>query len=247
MKIAIQAPPYHSASGGIRVLHYLGYLAYRLGHQVDMRSCVLNPEWGRYSAFHGNDPDITILPEISPASEPGRNTVRWVLFFPARLAGPAFYPEHELVVSFHPAYTEATCHAAPGRKVTEFFLPVCDLPGFDETPQRDLPGVVWVGKGEKQNIPDIAGLPEITRGWPSPRKELIRYLKRCKRFFSFDQWTALNSEAQICGCEVFVWDGSSFKPFFDPDAYELIPNEERQLLRVQVFLRMIAEHFGVVS
>jgi hypothetical protein len=97
------------------------------------------------------------------------------------------------------------------------------------------------------DVPEISGLPEITRGWPAPRRALIAYLKRCKRFFSFDRYTALNGEAQLCGCEVFVWNEEErvFDSFFDPQAEELVPNLDRQLSRVQEFLAEVACHFGV--
>ena len=126
MDILIKAPAYTHQSGGIRVLHYLGYLAKFIGHNVKMDSPRCNPEWGEYSGRIGK-PDITIIPEINPISTPeDGNIVRWVLYFPAKiLNGPKVYPKHELVVSYHDEYDWAANNAATRKPILKFRLPFC--------------------------------------------------------------------------------------------------------------------------
>ena len=243
MRIRISSPPYHSGSGGIKVLHRLGYLATLLGHRVDMISAVLNPEWGAYHAPFEGEPDLSIIPEINPASTPG-NVVRWVLYFPGALSGPAVYPDHELVVSFQDEYLEAARLAAPGRKVEEFFLAAVELPGIEDPVPRGPGSCYWQGKGPRE-IPPGGIEQEITRGWPASRRDLVRLLKSCRTLYSCDQHTAVNQEGQLCGCDVFVWNGEHFALWYDTFAYEFIAIEKVQLEETARFLAICAEHFGV--
>lgn len=177
MNILISSPPYTHRSGGIRVLHYLGYLCYQLGHNVQMNSTYCNPVWGKYSAPLNHKPDITILPEINPPSEPGLNVVRWVLYFPGAIGGgPTTYPSHELVVSYHDAYNEAANAAATRKPILNFRLPFCEKIDLSQMPlsgpTRKIKNVVWYGKGPRIPCNDIHCAIEITREWPSKRNEL---------------------------------------------------------------------------
>jgi hypothetical protein len=244
VRIRISSPPYHSGSGGIRVLHRLGYLATLLGHRVDMTTPVLNPDWGAYHAPFEGEPDLSVIPEIWPASEPG-NVIRWVLYFPGVLAGPTLYPDHELVVSFCEQYNLAALQASPSGRIEQFFLATCELPCRDDPEERLHDGCYWQGKGPRINPPGDAMLREITRGWPTPRRELVRLFRQCRALYSCDAHTAINQEAQLCGCDVFVWDGG-WEPWHDPFAEMFLPTEEKQLEQVEEFLTKCGSHFGVL-
>lgn len=245
MRIAIESPPYDPSSGGIRVLHYLGFLARRLGCLVDMRTRVLNPEWGRYSQSLGY-PDVHIVPEIYPATTPGRTAVvRWVLFFPGAICnGPRLYPPHEMVWSFHADFLAAATEAAAGQEVGIFCLPSSDLPGLELEVERDYPSCFWAGKGNSSGVPEAYTLNTITRAWPSSRAELVNLLKRSHTFYSCDPFTALNYEAAWCGCEVFLWNGATFVPWHADNKFRPM-NLEQDTLGVQNFLTQIAAHFGL--
>lgn len=241
MKIAIQAPPYHRASGGIRVLHRLGHLCHDLGHEVDMRSSILCPDWPPYSQTL-EEWDLLVLPEIAPASLPSDgNVVRWALYHPGVLAGPAVYPKHEMVWAFCDAYLDTTRAAAPGRDVWVFFLPACDFPGQgDEKPERDI-CTYWQGKGPRVEPPEPT--IEITRGWPASREELVCTLMRSRTVYSCDRMTAINEEAQLLGAEVRVWDGDCWRPYFNPNAASMIMGDQHA--DVSQFLVDCAKHFGI--
>jgi len=245
MKIHIVSPPYHSASGGIRVLHYLGYLAKTLGHRVDMRTVTFNPEWGDYHEEVFN-PDIYVHPEINPATnkEDG-NVVRWCLYYPGRIAGPTVFPEHELVYSFIDEYLEESQKSSPYRPVKSFYLPTCDMPGIDDPIERTSLTCFWEGKGDRSGTPPETQANEITRGWPAPRNELIKLFKQCKTLYTCDPCTAINYEAMWCGCEVLLWDGSRYIPFTNYKSDYVPRNFTEDLKSVDAFLKEIAHHFGI--
>ena len=246
MKIGVEISAYDPASGGIRTMHYLAYLCHRLGHQVDVGGSNTNPAWGMY-AQRLPCVDFAVVAEARPATAPGSiPIVRWVLFFPGAIGnGPAMYPDHEMVVNFHPKYRAATELAAPGRVVMELLLPTIELPGIDEVVDRSLPGVVWVGKGHPVNVQETVGLPRITRTWPMPRRELILLMKRSKILYSFDPYSAINAEGEMCGCQVMVWDGKSFQPFNTPNLQSELMNPERDEKVVAAFIEQVAIHFNL--
>lgn len=240
MYITIQSPPYDSSSGGIRALHYLGYLCYLLGHKVDMTTDVLNGEWGFYSRKN-HKTELRILPEIyQPSQKDGINTIRWVLYYPAMLCGGAKeYPQHEFVVAYHHDYLAATEKAAR-KKCPVFFLPYINMPSLNDTDViRVIEGAIWFGKGtiEVSKMPKfLLNLPVITRQWPKPRFELIRFLKSIKNFYSFDKNTMMNDEALMCGCKVFIWDNEKFIEYHNNNPEKNIMNISRDLVSVSQFL-----------
>lgn len=244
MKLVISSPSYQQSSGGIRVLHYLGYLAKKSGHQVKMTCSSLNPEWGDYSEEISN-PDITIIPEIDPPSSPSMGVVvRWALYFPGVLCGgPSVYPNHEIVVSYHPAYDQAAKDAATRTPIMTFTLPFCDMMESSQNiPKelRDVKNVVWYGKGSRTITPYHLSAIEITRNYPESRSELLSLLRNTRRFYSFDLFTALNDEALLCGCEVLVWNGCEFITHVNPEAANGVMNVERDTKLVDDFLRRLS-------
>lgn len=248
MNILIQSPSYVQASGGIRVLHYLGYLCHTLGHRVKMACDILNPQWGNYSR-DSNKYDLRILPEIYPVTfKDGINTVRWVLYFPGKLCGgPTNYPDYEYVVSYCDAYLEACKEAANKKTVKTFFLPYLDMIGINDDLPRENLGVVWYGKGPMITPPEISGYPIITRSWPSPRFKLIHLLKSTLTLYSFDAHTAINEEALICGCDVMLWDGKEFKHYCEKNPERAIMNMSEDIILVSKFLELLQKHFGIID
>jgi hypothetical protein len=250
MDILIAAPPYTHKSGGIRVLHYLGFLAKCNGHKVKMASPHCNPEWGIYSQ-HINWPDITIIPEIHQPTKPSAgNVARWVLYFPGRICGgPTIYPEHEQVVSYHAEYDKAANAAATRKPIITFTLPFCDMPNLSPVPipmdQREIGVAVWYGKGPRACSFESLGAIEITRNNPATRIELINLLQNTKIFFSFDKHTALNDEALLCGCKVFLWDVDDFKEYINPIASSIVMDIDRDTISVNNFLNQLADIFEI--
>jgi hypothetical protein len=247
MNILISAPSYTHGCGGIRVVHYLGYLAKFIGHNVKMDSPYCNPEWGEYSGRIG-PPDITVIPEINPiTSQFDGNIVRWVLHFPGVLGnGPTVYPPHELVVSYNDVYDYSANVAATRKPVLKFCLPFCEMPTININMNRTIDGVVWYGKADKSQCPTIEGAQEITRWFPSSRLGLVQLLEQTGIAYSFDKYTVFNDEALLCGCKVLLWNGIEFREYTNDKASDVVMDIERDLLMADKFLNDVAEIFGII-
>lgn len=268
MNVTINAPFWQHMSGGVRTLHYLGYLCNKLGHSVDLTTPHLNPEWGEYATRTRKHfvPDLLFVPEVDPPTPRHQNTVRWVLYFPGVLAGPTKYPAHELVVPFHPDYRGAAAQAVrreplqpvgipgltpvareqPTLCPTDLFLPCSDLPGLDEHVDRTDERAYWFGKGPTIDLPpsDVTS-HHISRGWPADRRALVRLLKEVKSFYSTDRHTGLLEEAHACGCEVWVWEGWEGWQRWKPSELSVLQNDEAALARLEGFLAYAKKHFGL--
>lgn len=247
MKLSIWSPDYSSSSGGICVLHYFGYLAHKLGHEVKMECNYLNQSWEYYSNPNQQfDPEYRILPEIFPATLKSKvNVIRWVLYYPGKiLNGPKIYPNHEMIVSYHAQYNRETIEAANGNHVFEFTLPYSDMSGieFNYIRQKKT-GIVWIGKGTYVRVPEISHLPIITRDWPKYRHVLISILKSTEYFFSFDKHTSMNDEALLCGCNVMIWHEDRFLPYINENAGLIAMNEEHDKILVESFLQIAEKYF----
>lgn len=246
MDICITSPDYDPSSGGIRVLHYFGYLCHRAGHRVRMSCSGLNTDWGLYSDSQLRNYDFVMLPEIyQPISF--KNVVRWVLYFPGKICnGPTTYPDNEMVVSYCHEYDESAKIAANGRDIVTFYLPYSNMDGAHSDIKKNIEGVVWYGKGRPKTIPpEVEGLPVITRSWPMPRANLLMLLNTSKTFYSFDRHTSLNNEALICGCDVQLWDGEKFERYMHQTPYDNVMVIDRDMADVQKFLVEVKNYFGI--
>lgn len=246
MNISIWSPDYAHSCGGVRVLHYIGFLSHRLGHKVTMECNGLNNEWGNYSKKNDKY-DFRIIPEILPITKKSDgNIVRFVLFFPGRLGnGPKKYPEHEYVISYDSNYTESIIEATNGKYVPEFYLPYSDMLGCDKNREKTIPGLIWYGKAPIISNPDIANFSVINRFWPTPRSNLIHFLNCTKTLYSYDQHTSLNDEALLCGCDVLLWDGDKFEKYENDYPEKNVMNIDRDMMNVNNFIVSIQKHFGI--
>ena len=240
--IVIHAPPYTHKSGGIVVLHYLCHLLNRLKFEAYLATSVrTNPLWETPvlpESLKNEEPSLTVLAEIYP-TQAGR-VFRWCLNKPGLMTngphhGPTQYPPNELVYSYIEDLDHSAQQATQGL-VKRFCLPSLDPEVFDRCSgvERDLPGCYYIGKGSKTvTLPDEEKLAAITMAWPKEKAELALLLRRSKKFYSFDSFSAINAEAQYCGCEAFVWDSfyQKFIPYQKDDSV-LFMNLRRDLENV---------------
>ena len=71
----------------------------------------------------------------------------------------------------------------------------------------------YYGKGSIYTKPEpVEGAIEITRQWPSKKKDLALLLRNTRFFYTYDVWSNINLEAVLCGAvPIFLCD----KPFTD--------------------------------
>lgn len=84
------------------------------------------------------------------------------------------------------------------------FYPICDLDKFQpiDTPKKF--NSFYVGKGSlRQECNPLMNCVEITRWWPEKKEELAKILQLSNIFFSYDEMSATNLDAALCGAMPF--------------------------------------------
>ena len=191
----IWSPEWRHVSGGIRVLHVLADELRQRGFNAVMHMT--------HGAYAGNPFDVPcssslsvaeqaeaihVFPEITVGNPSGSDrVVRWLLNFAER-------PDMKFV--WMPSIGDYPVLNVPFIE-TELFC-------FD---RRDRSGVaVWAGKGSIDHSLVPAGAQVITHSWPVSRVEVAELLKSVEYLLSFDPYTAMNTEAAMCGTPVLVVD-----------------------------------------
>ncbi len=220
-KIGICAPPYTPRSAGISVLHFLtnelrsyGFDAYivpfppnlpfNLNSKLDTPLC-LTAAQGGFEELQNEW--VVLYPEVVPGNPLGaKRVVRYLLNFEGAFGGVGM-------------------EAAP----TDIFLtysrmfhptaPVLCYPVFDADllvrARHVSPSLkrerkaYYIGKGVLNGTcPEVPDAIQITRGWPSSKRELYDLLQSVDVFYSYDWLTSLALDAALLGCEVRLLGGS---------------------------------------
>ena len=181
----IMAPEYQSSSAGVRALYRLKDEIIKRGYQAKIVQ----------KGFASND-DIVVYPEIVSGNPLGGKTVaRWVLNTPGLLGGTKEYDSKELVFTWDKVYCDGHVLTVP--IIEDFFR----NEGLKRSGQ-----CFWIGKGKRPDIENYNtdNWTEITYDWPATREELAKLLNEKEVFYTYDNNTALISEAKACGCKVFI-------------------------------------------
>jgi hypothetical protein len=204
----ILAPPYRNSSAGVRAL-------YSLGKSLEAKNYKVEIIGGFYQGWKVPSNAIVIYPEtVSGNPMNGNTVVRWVLNTPSLLGGDKVYAKNELIFTWSENYYDAPVLTVP---IIEDFFRNEHLPRSG--------ACFWVGKGiNVPHIPETECMCEITYEWPETREELALLLNGKEVFFTYDDNTALITEAKMCGCQVVVIPGEK-----ESDYDDLIVNYENQL------------------
>ena len=190
-RYVIAAPPYQHTSAGIRVLYDLQKWLVRAGW--DAMVCTWFPGYP-VEAFKD---DIVIYPEVAPGNLlKARRVVRYILNIPGKLGnGEKVYAQSELLV----AYNEQLAPYADG-----FMLQVPSVePFFHKNGAIRDKDAMYVGKGRNLGMHPTSCV-EITKIFPATRTELADFLRTVRILYSYDNFTMLAYEADLCGCRVVI-------------------------------------------
>ena len=181
----IMAPEYQHKSAGVRALYRLKDEIIKRGYEAKIVQ----------KGFATND-DIVVYPEIVNGNPLGGKTVaRWVLNYPGLLGGQKEYDPKELVFTWDKVYCDGHVLTVP--IIEDFFR----NEGLKRSGQ-----CFWIGKGKRPDIENYNtdNWTEITYDWPATREELAKLLNEKEVFYTYDNNTALISEAKACGCKVVI-------------------------------------------
>lgn len=202
-RYVIAAPPHLHNSAGVRVLYDLQKWLVRAGYDAIVCTHTQNYYVPQFRE------DIVIYPETFPGNWlRAKRVVRFILNVPGKLGeSSSSYDADEFLVAYNR-------HLAPYADGRVLQVPSVEPWFYDpgEAAQRDV-DVVYVGKGQNSghHPPDCA---EITRAWPSSRREVANLLRRTRTLYSYDHFTMIVAEAQLCGCKtVLIQPDGSHTPF----------------------------------
>ena len=166
--------------------------------------------------------DIVVYPEIVWGN-PLRfsNVVRFVFYFPGRLAGEPQFHHSELVFTWWVGYFEAPVLHWPTLDTSLF---------YNENLPRTHNCYFLNKKYDNMKLIDaLDGAIEITMSYPASRAELAQLLKTTKTLYTFDRYSLLNDEAYACGAEVCLVQDGELAPY-QSDPYIDVAEAETQLV-----------------
>jgi len=193
-------PPFDPVSGGIRVMWGLyGWLLTK-GQVV-------------YANAKYDTPSIAIYPEIYHGNPAGSETVvRYILNKPGIMAsggvpGPMEFEPTDLVYVFSKIYDTFGVD-----NDHLMFLPILNTSLFKDQRRKRTKRCVFVGKGQDIPLKETKGLERVDRGLAMDQGRLADFLNECEVMYSFENPTAMNEIARLCGCKVvFIPEGATLK------------------------------------
>lgn len=203
----VYAPPYHTGSAGIVVMHRLMQLL-KDKAPVLTNQPIQNKKWARIQVIgEGIVDSIAIYPEIIEGNQFKSNTVvRYIMHIPGYWGGPATFDKNDILFVYSDYWNETAKLNLPEERVLE-------IPAVleHEWPNRDLAKTynLWYrGKGKQPEIKAVTEnaefLGENTELTEDRQDWLRERLSRCNKFFSYDVATAMIPIAIFSGCSVVL-------------------------------------------
>ncbi|MFA5839187.1 MAG: glycosyltransferase family 9 protein [Candidatus Margulisiibacteriota bacterium] len=200
----IVAPEFAPNSAGVTVLHKLAFLLNSAGYPAYIYNNYSPPPWSSPTISTENgkklieEGAIIVYPEVVSGNPlQGRVVARYILNSPGLLGGEKEYDPAEICFCYVNSLLQ------PGMENDRIlYIPVIDTSVFFNNHQpKTIDYLVYFGKHKK-----VGGYPEskiIYRHKPS-RPELGKLLRKCKKLICYDNFTALSTEATLCGCPVVI-------------------------------------------
>lgn len=246
---------YRTNSAGVMVIHRFCHLMRKAGFNSFV-TCETNPEWD-CPIWDGKpkDDDIMIYPDIIRNHPFGRGkVVRYMLYYPITgYFGNAAVTKDELILCYNQEYFEQCKKIAPYEYDDSFILniPIIDSSLFNtENCIKDIKDCYYIGKGggnwnEFDKKYGLEKMQQLRGDFPNTRKGTADFIKKVKRFYSFDRCTALLDEALMCGCEVFIIDDKGEAiPYFNKNL-QLLKKEFTDLEKIYKFVDKVCRFWNL--
>lgn len=196
---SIYTPEFDPTSGGIRVMW--GLLGWLLAKG---QLAVANARW--------HTPFNAIYPEIIHGNPFGsERVVRYILNRPGVMAsygvpGPQSFGDDEIYVfsRIYDTFNVDDEHI--------LFLPILNLHIFKDYKRNRTQTCYFVGKGTDQNLHPADSIP-ITREFAQDQQQLAELLNNCHTMYTYENPTAMNEIARLCGCKVVFFPEGSATPY----------------------------------
>lgn len=188
-RYVIVAPPFQHTSAGIRVLYELQKWLVRAG--LDAIVCT----WFQGYPVDQFAEDIVIYPEVAPGNLlKAKRVIRYILNVPGKLGyGEKTYDPSEVLIAYNK-------ELAPYSNGVMLEVPLIE-PFFHAENCEKTVNAVFVGKGQDLGL-HPADCVAITKSYPAKRRELALLLRSARTLYTYDDFSMISREAQLCGCEV---------------------------------------------
>jgi len=230
-RFTLWAPNYIGYSAGVRALYILGEHLVSLGYEVDGINYQTvpykaPPPVGSRINWINTDQiqkSVMICPEVLDLKT-NLPIMRWCLNVPGKLGGPLCYGENEIVFYYNDEIAESARAASLDSVAHELTIGVLDP--LKDAGKPKLFDAFYEGKGESDSSHGLDAI-RITRTWPPTKPELIWILDRVENFYSYDNYSALNLEAHMCGAHVYIRESCEWKEFTPDRPERHLYNPER--------------------
>ncbi len=228
-KYIVWAPPYEK-SNGVRALYKLCEELNNFGYDAHVFSGPPYKEGVRYLKKLTKEMkknDIIIYPESLPGNPlEFKRVVRWVLFYPGQIGGDKNYEKNEIVFSWLKDYYDAPILQVQHLDHELFYE--------DKNIVKDTDSYFVYKGGQCRTFPELEKAVKITYDYPQTRKELAQLLRRTKTLYSFDDKSALNNEALLCGAKVKIVtpDGMYEHTTTEEVSYDYFKNEIENFIKI---------------
>jgi len=188
---SLRTPNFELLSGGIRVMYGLfGWL-------------LAKGQVAYLNAKYSTSDFIGVYPEIYWGNDMGADTVvKYILNKPGVMSsfgmpGPSIFPPEDHIFGFTKLYDTYDLD-----EDHLMFLPILNLHLFKDQKKKRKNRCVFVGKGRDMPLKKTEGLKRITIKMSMDQGALADYLNTCEVMYSFENPTAMNEIARLCGCRV---------------------------------------------
>ena len=148
-------------------------------------------------------PFVGIYPEIYYGNDMGAPTVvRYILNKPGVMAkygipGPKEFDSNDRIYVFSRIYDTFN---SPEEKI--LFLPILNLNLFRDQKKARRGACLFIGKGQNLDTYETLGLSRLTKEIALDQGKLADFLNQFEVMYSFENPTAMNEIARLCGCRV---------------------------------------------
>ena len=231
MNFAFALPPFEPRSAGNRICYHLAMMIEKLGHRVAINTAGAGPD------------DIAVYPDFIRGNPLGaRRVVRYMLYFADGFFGGDKIPADELAIVYHPLYAESVRRVYAGELGEPIFYPFIE-PGLFYPEAKTIENLVYTGKLTCGAFPNIYPRRIVTRDLFT-REQAAALLRASVNFYTMDHYTAMASEAVLCGCRVFKVLGRDSFEELHPETPELMTDSNCEPLAFE-FVERCQKFFGL--
>lgn len=235
MKFVITIPVIEPKSAGVRALLYLHDMLHFAGYESEINGD-LGPD------------DIMVYPDLvrgNPAN--AKRVVRYMLYFASSqyFQGDRIPATDCVIVYSFDYFKDVAAHYdgdLPADNVIQ--MPTIE-PGLFHVEQKTVEAVLYRGKQTTKEAP-LQAMPEITRENMS-REGCAKLLRSAKNLYTLDHHSAIITEAQMCGCNVWlVKDQHNFTLAELPGDLDLfVQQPERDVDKARMFANIALSFFSI--